>query len=91
MSVTIFEQNDISHYSTPNHEPELAMVRYKNENKYFISDEEFSRERRSFYISAVLALHNNNDVQIATKRILKRRKKDVVIKATVNSKPQVCL
>ena len=85
--VTIVDHDDIYHYSTSAHEPELAMLRYKDEDKNFISDEEFSRELGSVYISAVPALHNENDVRIANERILERRKKDLGIETTDKSKP----
>ena len=86
MGVTILEHDDIYHYSTSDHEPELAMFKYKDEDKYFISDEEYSRELGSDYISAVPALHNENDVRIAKERILERRKKDLGIETTDKSK-----
>ena len=53
MGVTILEHDDIYHCSTSDHEPELVMFRYKDENKYFISDKVFSRELGSVYISGV--------------------------------------
>ena len=65
MGVTILEHDDIYHYSTSDNEPELAMFKYNDEGKYFISDEEFSRELGSVYISAVPALHNENGVRVA--------------------------
>ena len=82
MGVIILEHYDIYHYSTSDHEPEFAMFRYKDEDKYFISNEEFSRELGSDYISAVPALHDENDVRIEKGRILERRKKDLGIETT---------
>ena len=86
MGVTILEHDDIYHYLTSDHEPGLAVFRYKHEEKYFISDEEFSSELGSVYISAVPALHNENDVRIAKERILERQKKDLGIETTDKSK-----
>ena len=63
------------------------MFRYKDEDKYFISDEEFSRKLESVDIPAVPGLHNENDVWISKERILKRRKKDLWIETTDKSKP----
>ena len=87
MGVTILEHDDIYHFSTSDYEPELAMYRYNNEDNYFISDEEFSCELASIDISAVPALHDENDVRIAKKRMLERRKKDLEIETTDKSKP----
>ena len=92
MGVTILEHDDIYHYSTSDHQPELAMFRYKNENNYFIRDDEFSRELKSVYISAVPALHDENNVSIAKERIFERRKMDLGFKPlTRASLLQVCL
>ena len=87
INVTILEQNDIYHYSTSDREPKLAMFWYKDEDKYFINNEEFYRELGFVYISAVLVLHNENDFRIAKDQILERRKKNLGIETTEKSDP----
>ena len=92
MGVTIVKHDDIYDYSTSDHEPELAMFRYKDEDKYFINDEEFIRELGSVYISAVPALHNENDVRIAKSGFSNVGKRTWGLKPLTNaSRLQVCL
>ena len=87
MGVTILEHDDIYYYSISNYWLELAMLRYKEDNNYFISDSELSRELSSVYLSTTPVIHNEDDVRIAKERILELRKNDLGNETTNKSEP----
>ena len=92
MNITFIEHEDLFFGNTSfNDESELAMFRYKDDNKNYVSDEELSRELGRAYVPPRSQLTYESDRQIATERILERPCKNCGIEITNKSEPTLSM
>ena len=92
MNITFIEHDDLFFGGTSSHDdPELAMLRYKDDDKIYISDEELARELGRAYVFPRSQLTYESYRQIAKERILKRRCKNCGIEITNKSEPTLSM
>ena len=92
MNITFIEHEDLFFDGTSFHdEPELAMFRYKDDDKIYISDEELARELGRAYVPPRSQLTYESDRQIAKERILERRCKNCGIEIINKSEPTLSM
>ena len=92
MKITFIEHEDVFFGGTFSHdEPELAMFRYKDDVKIYISDEELALELGRAYVLPRSQLTYESDRQIAKERILGRRCKNCGIEITNKSEPTLSM
>ena len=88
MNITFIEHEDLFFGGTSfNDESEIAMFRYNDDDKNYVSDKELARELGRAYVPPRSQLTYESDRQIAKERILERRCKNCGIEITNKSEP----
>ncbi len=92
MNITFIEHEDLFFGGTSSHdESELAMFRYKDDDKTYVSDEELAQELGREYVPPRSQLTYESDRQIAKERIIQRRCKNCGIEITNKSEPTLSM
>ena len=87
--ITIIEHDDFFFNAGANNEPHLHVIRFKQDDEEFVSDEEVSRELGPNYISPCSQLTFEADIRNAKERILERRKTNLIDRSNVKTEASI--